>query len=64
MFGDPIIDWALLVRNAVEFNATAPFLYSLTFFHRLGASGLPVPDELRRIKSTASATGAGSWTAS
>jgi hypothetical protein len=37
---DPAVDWSLVLRNAVEFNATAPFLYWLTFFQRLGAPGI------------------------
>jgi len=49
MVSDPDIDWPLLVRNAVECNTTAPCLYWLTFFHRLGAPGVPerVIEELR-----------------
>jgi hypothetical protein len=50
MIGDPEIDWALLVRNAVEFNATAPLYYWLTFFHRLGAPGVSM-DVLRELRS-------------
>jgi hypothetical protein len=50
MVNDRSIDWPLLVRNAVECNTTAPFLYWLTFFHQLGASGIP-PEVLATLRS-------------
>lgn len=46
---DPAVDWAVVTRNAVEQNATAPLLYWLGFLRQLGARRIPdaVLDELR-----------------